>query len=35
MFAGIDVSHVKEHTPSSITWDLLKRLRDLVRESCW
>jgi 4-hydroxymandelate oxidase len=30
MFTGIDVSRVKEHTPSSITWDLLKRLRDLV-----
>lgn len=30
MFAGIDVSRVKEHTPSSITWDYLKRLRDLV-----
>lgn len=30
MFAGIDVSRVKEHTPSAITWDLLKRLRDLV-----
>jgi 4-hydroxymandelate oxidase len=30
MFAGIDVSRVKEHTPSSITWDFLKRLRDAV-----
>jgi 4-hydroxymandelate oxidase len=30
MFAGIDVSRVKEHTPSSITWEFLKRLRDAV-----
>ncbi len=30
MFAGLDVSHVTEHTPSNITWDFLKRLRDLV-----
>ena len=30
MFAGLDVSHVKEHTPSNLTWDYLKRLRDLV-----
>ena len=30
MFADIDVSRVKEHTPSSIIWDFLKRLRDLV-----
>ena len=30
MFAGLDISRVKEHTPSNITWDFLKRLRDLV-----
>ncbi len=30
MFAGLDVSRVKEHTPSNITWDFLKRLRDIV-----
>jgi (S)-2-hydroxy-acid oxidase len=30
MFAGLDVSHVKEHTPSNLSWDYLKRLRDLV-----
>lgn len=30
MFAGLDISHIKEHTPSNITWDYLKRLRDLV-----
>jgi 4-hydroxymandelate oxidase len=30
MFTGIDVSRVTEHTPSAITWDFLKRLRDVV-----
>jgi 4-hydroxymandelate oxidase len=30
MFTGLDISHVKEHTPSNLTWDYLKRLRDLV-----
>jgi 4-hydroxymandelate oxidase len=30
MFAGIDVSRVTERTPSTMTWDFLKRLRDLV-----
>jgi isopentenyl diphosphate isomerase/L-lactate dehydrogenase-like FMN-dependent dehydrogenase len=30
MFTGLDISRVKEHTPSNITWDFLKRLRDLV-----
>lgn len=30
MFAGLDVSRVKEHTPSNITWEFLERLRSLV-----
>jgi 4-hydroxymandelate oxidase len=30
MFKGLDVSHVKEHTPSNLTWDFLQRLRDHV-----
>ena len=29
-YAGLDVSKVTEHTPSSITWELLDRLRQLV-----
>ncbi len=30
MFAGLDMSHIKEHSPSNITWDFLKRLREIV-----
>ena len=30
MYSGLDLSHVKEHTPSSITWEFLDRLRQLV-----
>jgi 4-hydroxymandelate oxidase len=30
MFAGLDVSSVKEHTPSNITWEFLERLRETV-----
>jgi isopentenyl diphosphate isomerase/L-lactate dehydrogenase-like FMN-dependent dehydrogenase len=30
MFTGLDVSHVNELSPSNITWDFLKRLRDHV-----
>jgi (S)-2-hydroxy-acid oxidase len=30
MVAGIDVSRVTERTPSTMTWDFLKRLRNLV-----
>lgn len=30
MFTGLDVSHVKEHTPSNITWDYLDQLRRLT-----
>jgi isopentenyl diphosphate isomerase/L-lactate dehydrogenase-like FMN-dependent dehydrogenase len=30
MFAGLDISHVNELSPSNITWDFLKRLRDYV-----
>ncbi|HXA36421.1 MAG TPA: alpha-hydroxy acid oxidase [Steroidobacteraceae bacterium] len=29
-YAGLDVSKVKEHTPSSMTWEFLDRLRQLV-----
>lgn len=31
MYAGLDLSKVKQHTPSDITWDFLKRLRDTVK----
>jgi 4-hydroxymandelate oxidase len=30
MYAGLDLSKVKEATPSAITWDFLTRLRQLV-----
>ena len=30
MYAGLDVSHVKELSPSNISWEYLKRLRELV-----
>ena len=30
MFAGLDVSHVTEHSPTAISWDFIKRLRDIV-----
>jgi (S)-2-hydroxy-acid oxidase len=30
MYAGLDVSRVTELSPSNITWDFLKRLRELV-----
>ncbi len=30
MYAGLDISKVRELTPSNLTWDYLKRLRDLV-----
>ena len=30
MYAGLDVSRVTELSPSNITWDYLKRLRELV-----
>jgi 4-hydroxymandelate oxidase len=30
MFTGLDVSRVREHTPSNITWQFLERLRELV-----
>lgn len=30
MYAGLDVSRVKELSPSNITWDYLKRLREIV-----
>ena len=30
MFADLDVSRVKEHMPSNMTWDYLNRLRDVV-----
>jgi len=30
MYAGLDVSHANELSPSNITWDFLKRLRDHV-----
>ena len=31
IYAGLDLSRVTEHTPSSISWDYLARLRDIVR----
>ena len=30
MYEGLDVSHVKELSPSALSWDYLDRLRDLV-----
>ena len=30
MYSGLDLSHVKEYTPSNITWEFLDRLRQLV-----
>jgi isopentenyl diphosphate isomerase/L-lactate dehydrogenase-like FMN-dependent dehydrogenase len=30
MYSGLDLSRVKEHTPSSITWEFLDRLRQFV-----
>ncbi len=30
LYAGIDVSRVKEHAPTAISWDYLRRLRDIV-----
>jgi isopentenyl diphosphate isomerase/L-lactate dehydrogenase-like FMN-dependent dehydrogenase len=30
MYAGLDISHVGELTPSNMTWDYLKRVRELV-----
>jgi isopentenyl diphosphate isomerase/L-lactate dehydrogenase-like FMN-dependent dehydrogenase len=30
MYAGLDVSRVQELSPSNITWDYLKRLREIV-----
>jgi 4-hydroxymandelate oxidase len=30
MFAGLDVSRVTEYSPSAISWEFLKRLRDIV-----
>jgi isopentenyl diphosphate isomerase/L-lactate dehydrogenase-like FMN-dependent dehydrogenase len=31
LYAGLDVSRVKEYLPPTISWDYLDRLRDLVR----
>ena len=30
LYAGIDVSHVKELSPTAISWEFLQRLRDIV-----
>jgi isopentenyl diphosphate isomerase/L-lactate dehydrogenase-like FMN-dependent dehydrogenase len=30
MYKGLDISHVHEDSPSNITWEFLKRLRDAV-----
>jgi 4-hydroxymandelate oxidase len=31
IFAGLDISRVKEHMPSNVSWDFLQRLRDLTK----